>query len=158
MYGLMNKSIRLQCISILKRLVCRSVKRESIKAHHNELSHASSVKKSSSNDSTKLRLKNQTDDFYKEKNPANTTLETVPDFSKNFPNDHFVNEENINEEIKNIRSKSFPINSRTSKKSSGNRSLKHPKDQTENKIYKFDFNAWIKAQDDGGIYKGPDYY
>ena len=167
MYGLMNKSIRLQCKSIIKRLVCHSMKKKSLNTNRNEqsLSQDSSVKKSSPCDKdymVKIKLKQQTNESHRESNKdqfihaklgnivSSDSRESLSKFLKNGRKDFSIKDEN-----KSVRSKSFPLSSRNSNKSFGNRSLKQ---QTENieKLQKYNFNVWIKTQDDGGIYKGPD--
>jgi hypothetical protein len=167
MYGLMNKSIRLQCKSIIKRLVCHSIKKKSLNTHRNEqsLSHDSSVKKSSLCDKdnmVKIKVKQQTNESHMESNKdqlidaklgnilSSGSREIQSKFSKNGRKDYCIKDEN-----KSVRSKSFPLSSRNSNKSFGNRSLKQQTEKIE-KLQKYNFNAWIKTQDDGGIYKGPD--
>ena len=167
MYGLMNKSIRLQSKSIIKRLVCHSIKKKSLNTHHNEqsLSHDSSVKKSSpchKDNMMKVKLKQQTIKSHRESNKdqfihsklgnivSSDSRESLSKFSKNDRKEYSIKDEN-----KSVRSKSFPLSNRNSNKSFGNRSLKQQTEKIE-KLQKYNFNVWIKTQDDGGIYKGPD--
>jgi len=168
MYGLMNKSIRLQCISLLKKLVCCSIRKAPIDARHNDPSHASSMKKSISNETIKSKL-NQKMVESREANHQHRLLQAQQKKeNKNMEKRRKSNDATANvleltrkklnyfKENQGIRSKSFPISNRVSKKFARNRSLKQTPINNDETAHKFNLNVWIKNQDDGGIYKGPD--
>jgi hypothetical protein len=167
MYGLMNKSIRLQCISLLKKLTCCSIRKVPIDARHNDPSHVSSLKKSIPDEIIKSKL-NQKMVESREANQQHRLFQTQQKENKNMEKRRKSNAATANvleltrkklnyfKENQGIRSKSFPISIQVSKKFARNRSLKQTPINNDETVHKFNLNVWIKNQDDGGIYKGPD--